>query len=64
MHYVCENEGGGGQKNFSATPFSKPGNDLLEAKKCPLDTENAPLCMARKLICRVKIEVNITFMLQ
>ena len=51
MHYLCENE---------LHPFSKPGNALFEAEKCPFDTENAPLCKARKLICGGKIEVNIT----
>ena len=56
MHLVCKNEG-----VWLATLFSKPGNALLEAEKCPFDTENAPLCKARK---RVKIDVNITFMFQ
>ena len=67
MHYLCENKGVWGQSNlnnFLATPFSKPENALLVAKKCPFDRESAPLCKARKLICRVKIEVNITFMFQ
>ena len=56
--------GGKSPEKFMSNTLSKPGNALLEAKKCPFDIENASLSKARKLICRVKTEVDITFMFQ